>query len=348
MAETYDAVLVLSFGGPEGRDDVIPFLERVLEGKNVPRQRMLEVAEHYYLFGGVSPINSQNRALIDALRGELETHGLNMPVYWGNRNWHPLLADTVRQMKEDGIRRALAFVTSVFSSYSGCRQYLEDIRRARDEVGEGAPQIDKIRSAYNHPGFVNTMAERVQSALSTLEPELRSTTQIVFTAHSIPKTMAQGCLYVSQLQEACRLVSEVTGCADWSLVYQSRSGPPHQPWLEPDVCDYLRDVADTGQITAVVLVPIGFTSDHIEVLYDLDSEAKQLCDELGLPMARAETAGTHPLFVTMIRQLIEERMSTAAERLALGPQGPSHDVCPPDCCPSGRPPSRAAGAKTKP
>lgn len=339
MPDKYDALLILSFGGPEGPDDVIPFLEKVLQGRNVPRERMLQVAEHYQHFDGVSPINQQNRALISALQDELDERGPKLPIYWGNRNWQPLLADALRQMRDDGIERALAFVTSVFSSYSGCRQYLEDIQRAQAEVGEDVPQIDKLRTFYNHPGFIDTMSERVKAALADIPSHRHGTTQLIYTAHSIPDVMAADCEYVAQLTESCRLVSEGLPVATSRLVYQSRSGPPTQPWLEPDICDHLREVKQRGDASDVILVPIGFISDHMEVLFDLDTEAKQVCDEIGVNMVRAATAGTHPRFIRMIRELILERTNDA-EQLAIGGCGPSHDDCPADCCPSGRP-SRA-------
>lgn len=332
----YDAFLLVSFGGPEGPDDVLPFLENVLRGRNVPRERMLEVADHYQHFGGVSPINQQCRALLSALETELAQHGPRLPIYWGNRNWHPMLADTLRKMQEDGVKRALALMTSAFSSYSGCRQYREDIQRAQTEVGDGAPQVDKLRVFYNHPGFVEPMRERVRAAIEQVPSQRHATTQLVFTAHSIPHAMADGCSYVAQLNEACRLIAEDVPDLPWQLVYQSRSGPPTQPWLEPDICDYLKSVAANQTITDVVVVPVGFISDHMEVLFDLDTEAKQVSEQLGLNMIRAATVGTHPRFVRMIRELILERM-TGAERPALGTLGPSHDVCPSDCCPSGRP-----------
>ncbi len=336
MDAPYDAIIVLSFGGPERPADVLPFLENVLRGKNVPRARMLEVAEHYYELGGVSPINSQNRALIRALVHELNTHGPQLPVYWGNRNWHPLLADTVRQMSDDGIRRALALVTSAYTSYSGCRQYLEDIERARQEVGADAPEIDKLRAFYNHPGFIGPLVERVQAALAKIPAERRLEASLLFSAHSIPLAMATHCDYVQQLRETSRLVAEELGRSDWQLVYQSRSGPPSQPWLEPDVCDVLRGIIETKSARDVVLVPVGFISDHVEVISDLDTEAGRVCEAGGLNMVRAATAGTHPRFVCMIRELIEERMGDNPRREALGHYGPSPDICPPDCCRSGQ------------
>ncbi len=326
----YDAVLVLSFGGPEKRDDVIPFLENVLRGRNVPRERMLAVAEHYYHFGGKSPINDQNRALIAGLERELASHSLQLPIYWGNRNWHPLLADTLRQMRADGVRKALAFVTSIFSSYSGCRQYLEDIERARAEV-EGAPHIHKLRSFYNHPLFIEAQADEVRAALRNRPA------QLLFTAHSIPLSMAETSEYQKQLQESCRLVAEAVGVGDWRLVYQSRSGAPGQPWLEPDIGDVIREM-DRG--ADVVVVPIGFVSDHMEVIYDLDTEAQDIARERGVNLMRAATVGVHPKFLEMIRELIDERFGLCQPR-AIGQYPPSHDICAPGCCPA---PARRASS----
>jgi ferrochelatase len=340
MYQPYDALLVVSFGGPEGMDDVMPFLANVLRGRNVPESRMREVAHHYELFGGVSPINGQNRRLISALEQLLEQEGPRLPVYWGNRNWHPLLADTLRQMRDDGIKKALAFVTSAYSSYSGCRQYREDIERAREAVGEGAPLVDKLRAFYNHSGFVMPNAENLQAALEQIPSERRAAARVAFTAHSIPAAMAAGCDYQRQLLETCRLVAYVAGAyarvgaLNWRLVFQSRSGPPTQAWLEPDICDHLRALKSEG-VDDVVVAPVGFISDHMEVLYDLDTEARQVSEELGLNMIRAATVGTHPEFLRMIRVLILERTNLAVPRRALGDLGPSHDVCPADCCPSG-------------
>jgi ferrochelatase len=334
MSQTYDAILVLSFGGPEGMDDVMPFLANVLRGRNVPEARMREVAHHYELFGGVSPINGQNRALISALKRELEERGPRLPVYWGNRNWHPLLADTLGQMRDDGIQNALAFVTSAYSSYSGCRQYREDVERAREASGPDAPRIEKLRSFYNHPGFVGPNVENLRAALEQLPEERRASARVAFTAHSIPSAMAAGCDYERQLLETCRLVAAGADARHWRLVFQSRSGPPTHPWLEPDICDHLRALKAEG-ITDVVVAPVGFISDHMEVLYDLDTEARQLADEMGVRLVRAATVGTHPEFVRMIRELILERLDPAHPRRALGDFPPSHDVCPADCCLSG-------------
>lgn len=342
MTEPYDAILIVSFGGPEKREDVIPFLENVLRGKPVPRERLLEVAEHYYHFGGVSPINAQVRELITCLKGELLRAGIELPVYWGNRNWDPLLTDTLRQMSLDGIKRGLAFFTSAYSSYSGCRQYRENIQQAQSEVGPGAPVIDKIRVFYNHPDFIGVSAERVAEAINRLPEAGRDTAVVAFTAHSIPLSMADHCDYVAQLTESCRLVAaELKLSPDrWKLVYQSRSGRPSDPWLEPDILDHIRKL-HTGGISHLVIAPIGFLSDHIEILFDLDEQAKELCAELNLSMTRAGTVGTHPRFVAMIRELIQERLGQTAQRRSLGNCGPSHDVCPVDCCryplPAGRP-----------
>jgi|SRR5579863_632933 len=345
---TYDAILVVSFGGPEGHEDVIPFLENVLRGRNVPRERMLAVAEHYYHFDGRSPINQQTRELIAALEGELARRGPRLPVYWGNRNWHPLLGDTLRQMHEDGIQRALAFVTSAFSSYSGCRQYREDILRAQSEVGPGAPQVEKVRAFFNHPGFIGATEERLREALLELPEPVRNKVQVVYVAHSIPSSMANNCDYVAQLQEVRKLVSARLGISDDVLVYQSRSGAPGQPWLEPDILDHLRAVKETGSASAVVIAPISFISDHMEVLYDLDIEARQLCESIGLPMARAKTVGVHPEFVGAVRDLIAERVEPGAIRLALGSLGPRPDVCEENCCPAPQRPARPTSASGKP
>jgi ferrochelatase len=336
LSADYDAILLVSFGGPDQPEDVLPFLENVLRGRNVPRERMLDVARHYQAVGGVSPINAENRALRSALASLLESEGPRLPVYWGNRNWRPFLNDALQQMAADGVRRALAFVTSGFSSYSGCRQYLEDIERARADVGPRAPTVDKIRVFYNHPGFIGPTAEHVQAALDQIPGDRRQRARLVFTAHSIPMAMAANCRYEEQLAESCRLVAQSLERSDWRLVYQSRSGPPTQPWLGPDIGDYLRELHAAGEVRDLVLAPIGFLCDHVEVLYDLDTEARGICDDLGLNMLRAKTVGQHPQFVAMIRELILERLSDRQERRALGTFGPSHDVCPLDCCRSGR------------
>jgi ferrochelatase len=336
----YDAILVVSFGGPESREEVIPFLETVLRGKNIPRERLLTVAEHYYHFGGKSPINQQTRDLIAALKTELEQNGPRLPIYWGNRNWHPLLPDTLQQMKQDGIRRALGFITSAYSSYSGCRQYREDIARAQSEVGSGAPAVDKLRVFFNHPGFIEASVERVAEALRAIPADVSQNVQIIYTAHSIPMSMANTSDYVAQLEEVRRLVSAALGQTNHVLLYQSRSGAPGQPWLEPDILDYLRRVKAEKLASAVVLAPISFLSDHMEVLYDLDIEAQQLCDSLGLPMSRAKTVGVHPKFIGMIRELILERMNPGLERRTLGTMVARADICAENCCPAPQRPGR--------
>jgi ferrochelatase len=319
----YDAILIVGFGGPEKPDDVMPFLENVTRGRNIPRARLEEVAGHYLHFGGASPINDQVRALIDALKPELERHGVNLPVYWGNRNWHPLLTDTVRAMTEAGVKRALAVVLAAYSSYSSCRQYLEDIVRARAAAGAGAPAVDKARVFYNHPEFIAASADRLRDALQSLPADLRDAARVAFTAHSIPTPMAAACDYESQLAETCRLVAAAAGVAPdrWRLVYQSRSGRPSDPWLGPDILEHL-DALKAEGAPAVVVHPVGFLSDHVEVLFDLDEEAKHRCESLGLPMARAATVGTHPKVVGMLRALIVERLT--------GSHG--QDACPADCC----------------
>jgi len=340
----YDAVIVVSFGGPEGPDDVIPFLENVTRGRGIPRERLAVVGEHYGLFGGVSPINAQNRALIAALEAELAAHGPQLPVYFGNRNWHPMLADTVAKMADDGVRRALAFVTSAYSSYSGCRQYRENIEAAREKLGARAPTIDKLRTFHDHPGFIQSMADNVTAALAEIPDERRDAVHVAFTAHSLPRASADSCDYVAQLEEASGLVAARAGLAHHRLVYQSRSGPPTQPWLEPDILDHLDDLHAQG-VRDVMVAPVGFISDHMEVVYDLDVQAAERAGEVGVNLVRASTVGTAPAFVAMIRELIEERLDPSRERRALGRIGVRPDVCPADCCPAPKrpgppPPSR--------
>ena len=305
MKTDYDALVLVSFGGPEGMEDVIPFLENVLRGRNVPRERMLQVAHHYELFGGVSPITQQNRELIAALEKELEQNGPRIPIYWGNRNWHPLLVDTVRQMASDGIQNALAFVTSAYSSYSSCRQYLQNISDARDAVGPTAPRVEKVRAFYNHPLFIEANVDHIRAAWRQIDNP--ASAQLVFTAHSIPESMPGRSDYVVQLAETGGRIGQALDIENWQLVYQSRSGSPSQPWLGPDVCDHLRSLREAG-VTEAVVAPIGFVSDHMEVVYDLDVEARKVADEIGMKMVRAKTPGTHRAFVKMIRELIVERV----------------------------------------
>ncbi|GAA4212072.1 ferrochelatase [Actinocatenispora rupis] len=331
----YDAFLLLSFGGPEGPDDVMPFLRNVTRGRGVPEERLAEVAEHYRHFGGVSPINQQCRDLLAALRTEFADHGLDLPLYWGNRNWDPYLADTLATMRDDGVRRAIAFVTSPFGSYSSCRQYLEDIVAARATVGAGAPVIDKLRHFHDHPGYVEPHVDAVRAALGTL-PAAPDSTRLVFTAHSVPMSMARtagpaGNRYTDQLAEVARLVADGSGAGlPYDLVWQSRSGPPQVPWLEPDVNDHLARLAADG-VTGVVVSPIGFVSDHLEVVWDLDNEAADTAKRLGLDYARAATPGTDPRFVAMVRELVTERLDPAVPRRKLGGI-PVWDACADGCC----------------
>lgn len=324
----YDALLVVSFGGPEGMDEVMPFLENVTRGRNIPRERLMSVAHHYELFRGVSPINQQNRDLIAALKEELRANGPDLPIYWGNRNWHPLLPEALREMAADGVRNALAFVTSAYSSFSSCRQYRQNIGAAQQEVGPGAPAIEKLRAFYNHPLFIEANIDRIRTATAGVRPS-----HLAFTAHSIPESMAANCEYAAQLEETGSLIAQALGVTNWRLVYQSRSGSPAQPWLGPDICDHLHELDGAG-MKDVVVAPIGFVSDHMEVVYDLDVEAQQLAGELGMKMVRAATAGTHPSFVKMIRELILERVDNVPARF-LGSRGATHSICPADCCLAG-------------
>jgi ferrochelatase len=330
---SYDAILVIGFGGPERRDDVLPFLENVLRGRNVPRERMLEVAEHYYHFEGVSPINAQVRDLIATLRPELDLSGIDLPIYWGNRNWHPLLPDAIQAMKEAGISRALGLVLAAYSSYSSCRQYCEDIARAQAAVGPGAPAVDKIRAFFNHPEFIAANVDRVAAALEQVPAARRGAARLAFTAHSIPSAMARNCRYEEQLRETCRLIAEALEFPPerWGLVYQSRSGRPTDPWLEPDIGDHLESLHAAG-VRDMVVHPVGFLSDHLEVLYDLDEEARRRAEAIGLNLVRAATVGTHRRFVAMLRDLIAERLEPTRERPVVGVYPPCPDVCPADCC----------------
>jgi ferrochelatase len=343
----YDAFLLLSFGGPEGPGDVMPFLENVTRGRGVPRERLDEVAEHYYAHGGVSPINRQCREMLNAIGGVFAAAGLDLPLYWGNRNWHPFLEDTVRQLADDGAERVIAFVTSAYSSYSACRQYLDDIERAVAAVGPRAPRIDKIRPYFNHPGFIEPFAANTAVALGTLPGDVRGGARLVFTAHSVPVGMAAvsgsaatgtarpavaGGRYAAELSQACDLISEriLAGSLSHDLVYQSRSGAPGQPWLEPDVCDHIRTLAKGG-VPAVVAVPVGFVSDHMEVVHDLDVEAAGVAASYGLPFARAAAPGSSARFARMVLELVQERV-TGSEPPVLGGMGPAPGTCPEDCC----------------
>ncbi|HEX6337937.1 MAG TPA: ferrochelatase [Jiangellaceae bacterium] len=350
----YDAFLLVSFGGPETPADVMPFLDNVTRGRDIPRARLEEVAEHYYAFGGRSPINDQNRTLIAALEQEFAAAGLDVPIYWGNRNWDPYLTDELARMRDEGITRAAAFITSAYSSYSGCRQYREDLAAAVSAVGPGAPRIDRIRHYFDHPGFVAANADNVLAALRRLPGDAAAVARLVYVTHSIPTAMAdtsgpEGGAYVAQhMAVAAAVTSELadrTGVRyEYDLVYCSRSGSPHVPWLEPDVNDHLEQLAERGT-RAVVLAPIGFVSDHMEVVFDLDTEAMDTAAKLGLAATRSATAGTHPGFVAAIRDLFSERAALERGeqpvRASIGPPGPSHDVCPAGCCPNPRGPRPA-------
>ncbi|MFF6794474.1 ferrochelatase [Streptomyces filamentosus] len=361
----YDALLLLSFGGPEGPDDVVPFLENVTRGRGIPKERLKEVGQHYFLFGGVSPINGHNRALLDALRTDFAAAGLDLPVYWGNRNWAPYLTDTLREMVHDGRRHIAVLTTSAYASYSGCRQYREnlaDALAALEAEGLPLPRVDKLRHYFNHPGFVEPVVEGVLASLADLDDTVRAGAHLAFTTHSIPDSAADssgpaadhgsGGAYVKQHLDVARTVADAvrdrTGTAHpWKLVYQSRSGAPHIPWLEPDICDHLEELHTAGA-PAAVMVPIGFVSDHMEVLYDLDTEATAKAAELGLPVRRSATVGADPRFAAAVRELLLERAATErgtrVERCALGALGPSHDLCPIGCCPARTDHPAAAGA----
>ncbi len=333
----YDAFLLLSFGGPEAPQDVLPFLRRVTAGRGIPDERLASVAEHYHHFGGVSPINGQNRALLAALEDEFAAQSIGLPLYWGNRNWTPLVDDVLASMRADGVRRALVLTTSATGSYSGCRQYRENLAQARAAAGPDAPELVKLRHYFDHPGFVAAIADGVRGALATLPAPDRDDARLIFTAHSIPTAMNEvagpaGGLYLAQHRETARLVAEaVRGPqAAFDLVWQSRSGPPRVPWLEPDIGEHLRAVAADGA-RAVVVIPSGFVSDHLEVAWDLDIEASRLAAELGLAFARSPTAGTHPAFVAMIAELVLEHTAGVAPR-SLGRLGLCGIDCPSGCC----------------
>jgi ferrochelatase len=353
--DPYDALLLVSFGGPERPEDVVPFLRNVTAGKDIPDARLVEVGAHYDLFGGRSPLNDQNRVLVAAIREDLVSNGIDIPVYWGNRNWDPYLADTLGKMTADGITRAACILTSAYSSYSGCRQYRENLADAVAKV-PGAPRLDRLRAYFNHPGFVEPNVDATLAALAALPDDVRREAHLVFVTHSIPVSMNAasgpiGDAYVHQhrsvVDEISDRVREETGHRYPSaLVYCSRSGPPSVPWLEPDVNDHLRMLRDR-EVPAVVLVPIGFVSDHMEVVYDLDTEAAATAERLGLAFSRAATPGVHSAFVTVARDLLLER--AAAERGepvtrgANGELGAAWDVCAAGCCPNPRQPAPALG-----
>ncbi|MFV2039051.1 MAG: ferrochelatase [Acidimicrobiales bacterium] len=324
-----DSILLVSFGGPDGPADVVPFLEHVTRGRDIAPERLAVVAEHYALFQGISPINGQNRDLLRALRADLEAAHIDLPVYWGNRNWNPLLTDVVSEMVAAGHKRILAIVTSAFGSYSGCRQYSEDLSQAIESVA--APiEIVKARLYWNHPGFLAAMTDRINGALDTVDPQARTRARLVFTAHSIPTAWITTAPYVDQLRAAAgHLASSCAPGLAWDLVFQSRSGPPHAAWLEPDIVDHLEQLHSTGQ-DIVVVIPLGFISDHMEVVYDLDVQARARADELGVTMIRVDTVGTHPAFVAALRGLVEEHLAGTPPLTAIGEAWPN--PCPHGCC----------------
>ncbi|GAB2632376.1 ferrochelatase [Nocardia goodfellowii] len=346
-----DALLLLSFGGPERPEDVMPFLENVTRGRGVPRERLEEVAQHYLHFGGVSPINALNLGIIAAVERELAAAGIDLPVYFGNRNWHPMVEDTVARMTADGVGSALVFPTSAWGGYSGCLQYQEDIARARAAVGDGAPDMVKLRQYFDHPLFIDAFADAIRAAVRQIPADRRDRVRLVFTAHSIPVAADVaagppadgGHLYSRQVAEAARLCAAATGFGDYDLVWQSRSGPPQVPWLEPDIVDHLAELSGKG-IDAVVVCPVGFVSDHLEVIWDLDNEAKDKAEELAMAFARAATPGTDPRFARMVVELIREHLSgTEIRRLGEVPgYGCTVDgtPCAVGCCAVARPARR--------
>ncbi len=351
VTHPYDALLLVSFGGPEKPEDVVPFLENVTRGRGIPRERLEQVGEHYFLFGGRSPINDQNRAFVAAIEADFAEHGIDVPVYWGNRNWDPYLRDTLEQMAADGITRAACFVTSAYSSWSSCRQYRENLFDAVDGL-DAAPRLDKLRHYFNHPGFLEPVVDATLASLADLPDDLGEGARIVFVTHSIPTAMndgsgppeAGGGAYVAQHLSAAQVVvdriAEQTGRRhEHDLVFCSRSGSPQTPWLEPDVNDHLESLAAHASADAVVLVPIGFVSDHMEVIYDLDTEAVATAERLGLPLRRAATAGLDPRFVAVVRDLLTERAALEAggpdrdvSPAAVGSIGAMWNRCPVGCC----------------
>ncbi|MFC7450377.1 ferrochelatase [Rhodococcus daqingensis] len=347
----YDALLLLSFGGPEKPDDVRPFLENVTRGRGVPPERLDEVVEHYLHFGGVSPINRLNRDIIAAVEAEFAGAGIELPIYFGNRNWHPMVEDTVARMRDDGVRSALMFPTSAWGGYSGCRQYHEDVERARRSVGDGAPTLTKLRQYYDHPLLVGVFADSITGARQQLPAGQRAAARLVFTAHSVPVSADAsagppadgGRLYSRQVAEAARLCAAAAGVAEYDLVWQSRSGPPQVPWLEPDICDHLDALAATGT-EAVIVCPVGFVSDHLEVIWDLDTEARDRAAELGMGYVRAGTPGTDPRFAQLVSALVQEKVRGGVPaRLGTEPlygAGVNGGLCAVACCEPPRRPGR--------
>ena len=333
----FDSLLLLSFGGPENSDDVMPFLRNVTAGRGVPDERLAVVAEQYELFGGKSPINELNQQLLCALNEELASRGYEMATFWGNRNWHPFVTDTVADLKSLGHTSTVCLVTSAFSSYSGCRQYHEDLDRARNEV-PGAPNIERVRVYWDHPDFLGTAAELL--AESRDAAGLSSETPVLHSAHSLPLSMAANCDYQQQLNEAAAIVNELAGMrGPYEVVFQSRSGPPSVPWLTPDIDQRIHELAEQG--TQELLVhPLGFVADHMEVLFDLDTQSAAAAKEAGVKMVRTPTVGTHPRFVSMLVDLVEEAAGLRADRPSLSKSGPRPDKCNSQCCPAPTRPGR--------
>lgn len=330
----FDALLLVSFGGPEKTDDVVPFLENVTAGRGIPHERLVEVGEHYFGFGGKSPINDQNRALLAAIAEDFEANGVHLPVYWGNRNWDPYLRETIEKMAADGVRRAVCFVTSAYSSYSGCRQYRENLYEAQLDL---PVQLSKLRHYFNHPGFIGPFVEQTSAALAAAPVD----THVVFVTHSIPEQMNDASggplarAYLHQHESVAQQIVAALGIGQWSLAYCSRSGSPHVPWLEPDINDQLEELKAQG-VQSVAVVPIGFISDHMEVIYDLDTEAAETAANLGLDYVRVPTPGVHPSFVALVRELVVERAAVergeVVDEVSMGDLPAWAHHCAFDCC----------------
>lgn len=330
MTVQFDALLLLSFGGPEGPDEVMPFLENVTRGRGIPRARLEAVAEHYLHFGGVSPINGINRALIEAIQAELDAGHRDLPVYFGNRNWDPFVEDTVTAMRDDGIARAAVFATSAWGGYSGCAQYQEDIARARAAVGDSAPELHRLPQYFDHPLLIQMFSDAIADAAAELPDALRDEARLVFTAHSIPLRAVDRCgsnLYPRQVRHTSALVAAAAGFADYDVVWQSRSGPPQVPWLEPDVGEHLSGLAEAGT-RAVIVCPVGFVADHIEVIWDLDGELAEQAAELGVALARAKTPNSKPLFARLVLDLLDEVETGREPTRVVGSESVPADIAP--------------------
>ncbi len=336
QANSYDALLLVSFGGPETQDQVIPFLERISHGRKIPESRLAEVAERYNQFDGVSPINERMRSLSSTVSAELETRGHDLPVFWGNRNAPPFLTDVVADLRDTGVKRVLAWIASPYSSYPSCRQYREDLDAARQSVGSGSPVIDRVRPHHDHPGLIETAADRLTEALAQLPSDRRAGAHLLFSAHSIPVSMAETCAYEEQIVDAAQLVSQIVdpkGRHPWDVVWQSRSGSPQTPWLEPDIGDRITELSTFGT-QAIATSPIGFAIENFEIKWDLDIEAANRAQEVGIAFARAQTADNDPRFASMLVDLYEERIFDNPSRRSLGALDLRPDICPKNCCPA--------------